>query len=112
MLAEASPARAPSAKIDVLIVDKVYTDLGQLVFNIKNVFDKRGLFVKRFVLRTRLVRQTRPSNRSRRRDPGTAAQRACSRRARTLSPSASVECLVLMMVMFEIHVVLLPADPR
>jgi hypothetical protein len=26
--------------------------------------------------------------------------------------AASVECLVLMMVMFEIHVVLLPADPH
>lgn len=38
MLAEASPARAPSAKIDVLIVDKVYTDLGKLVFNIKTMY--------------------------------------------------------------------------
>jgi hypothetical protein len=59
MLAEASPARAPSAKIDVLIVDKVYTDLGKLVFNIKTMcsldeacslkglFFKRDSFVKR-----------------------------------------------------------------
>jgi hypothetical protein len=33
MLAEASPARAPSAKIDVLIMDKVYAGQGKLMLN-------------------------------------------------------------------------------